>query len=107
MVSGRGRFRGNLLRQHPPQFQNRRVAGDDSVTKCSLLPIQPFSQFGVLLFQLAETADVGAIGCTDQMREHVHFAERIADHIARCGRMGKRGPVRTRNLAAAHGVAPE
>ena len=82
MVSGRGRFRGNLLGQRPPQFLNGRVAGDDSLTKCSLLPIQPFSQLGVLLFQLAETTDVGAIGRADQMREHMHFTERIADHIA-------------------------
>ena len=77
-----GRFRGNLLRQRPPQFQNGRVAGDDCLTECGLLPIQPFSQFGVLLFQLAETTDVGTIGRADQMREHMHFTERIADRIA-------------------------
>ena len=55
---------------------------------------------------MAQSPDIGAIGRTDQVRQHVHLAERIADDGTRRGRMGQSGPIRAGNVAAPHGIVP-
>ena len=80
IVTRDGRFRGQSLGQGLPQFLDARVAADDRLAKRSLLAIQARLQLGVVGFQLAEPPDVGTIGRADQVRQHVHFAERVANH---------------------------
>ena len=107
LCSRRGQFRGNLLGQRPPQFLNGRVAGDDRLAKCSLLPIQPFSQSAFsssnwqsrrMSARLAAPTRCESI-CTSPNASRITARDRR--------RMGQRGPIRTRNLAAPHSVAPE
>ena len=56
---------------------------------------------------LPEPTDVGAIGGTHQVREHMHLAERIADDGARRRRVGERGPIGTGNVAVPDCVTPQ
>ena len=77
---------------------NIRVALPDGIVKCDLLPNQSFFQFCFLHFQVTQAADVGAVGCPDEVREHMHLPERFPDRRLGSGVMRQCRPVGTRNI---------
>ena len=65
-----------------------------------LLALQLLPERGVLLLELAEAADIGPVGGTDEMGEHMHFAEDASDQGVAGKGMGQHGPIARRNIAA-------
>jgi hypothetical protein len=84
-----------------------RIARDDRPMQRALLTFEPRLQLHLVGLQLAETADIRAVSRTDEVRQHVHVAERLAQDGRRRGRMGQRRPVGTGDFAASHRLAPQ
>ena len=82
------------------------VARYDCLAERKLLPIQPGLQLGIVGFQLVQPANVGTVGSADEVRQHVHLAERLADDGLRCARVREGGPISAGDIATPHGIAP-
>ena len=64
-------------------------------------------QLGVLSLQLAQAADISAVGGADEVGQHVHLAEHVPDEVFGRMRMRQDRPVGTRDFGALHGAVPE
>jgi hypothetical protein len=64
--------------EHLVQAGDRRVAFNYGIAQPRLPPRHLFLQRGILALQLAQPANIGAIGSADEMGEYVHLAEDLA-----------------------------
>ena len=97
----------DCLREHVLEAANGLVAVDESVAQVLLLTFELLGQRGIRRFELAQPMQVGAIGGADEMREHVHVAERLPYHLVGRQRMREQRPIGPGNIAAAHRVFPQ
>ena len=101
------RLVGDFPSQCLAQFLDALVARDDGVAQCQLLPFELRFQLRLVGFQLAQPPDVRAVGGADEVRQHVHVAERLAHQGRRGGRMRQRRPIGAWDIAAPHGIPPQ
>jgi len=80
----------------PAAIQERETEPRD--TRLQLLELT--LQLRVLLFELAEAADIGPIGGADEMGEHMHLAEDAADQGVAGQGVSQQGPIARRYIAA-------
>src|SRR5262245_19421302 len=95
-----------LADKHLVEPANRLVARGKSVAQLLLLPVELLDQLTVLLLQLPQPANVGAIGGADEMRQHVHVAERLLHERIGRDRMAQHGPIGARDVAALDQLLP-
>ena len=72
-----------------------------------LLPMDRIGQPRVFRLDFGETADVGAIGRTHEMRQHVNVAENLSRQRLAGQRMRQRGPVGAGNVPLRPSLVPQ
>src|SRR5262245_63222811 len=95
-----------LMDEHLVESSYRLVARRKSVAQFLLLPVELLDQRAVVLLQLPQPGNVGAIGGADEMRQHVHVSERLLhDRVGR-DRMAQHSPIGARDVAALDRLRP-
>jgi hypothetical protein len=61
----------------------------------------------IVLLQFLETPNVGTIGRSHKVGEHVHVAEHAYDDVFLCERMRKYGPIGAGDIALLEGLIPK
>jgi hypothetical protein len=98
--------RAGLPRQHLVEPADRRVARREAVMQVPLLALQLGDERRIVFLELAQAADVGAVGGADQVRQHVHVAEDALDDVLVRLRMRQRRPVGARNVTLLERLVP-
>src|SRR5262249_12484556 len=94
-------------RQHVVEAADGLVPRREAVLQLPLLALQLASERRIVLLELAQAADVGAVGGADQMREHVHVAEGALDDVLGRLRMRQRRPIGAWNIALPERLVPQ
>jgi hypothetical protein len=104
---GPHRSLAGLLRQHLIQAANCLIAPSEAFMQLALLAIHLSRKRRVVLLQLPQAPNVGAVCRSHQMREHVHVAENPLDDVFCCQGMREYGPVCSGDVALLEGVTPK
>jgi hypothetical protein len=104
-------YPGRRLRHGPAQGLVEQadlvIACGEAVAQLALLCFELRRQTGIVLLELAQPADIGAIGGSDHVGEHVHVAERLTHDGVGRRRMAQHRPIGAGNVAALDGVFPQ
>ena len=103
-----GRFGtiGCSKRQHIVQATYRQVACDETIMQLALLALDLGREGCVFLLQLPQASNVGAVGGTHQVRQHMDVAEHPFHDVIGRRRMRQRGPIGAWDVALLEGFLP-
>src|SRR5262249_51973569 len=91
---------GDAAREGPAELGDARVARADRLSQLPLLPRRLGGKGGIFALQPTQPLDVGTVRRTDEVRQHMHLAESLADCRVVGARMGEERPIGARYLAA-------